>query len=73
KVWSSIEKGIKAAGANDLLARHSLFDTFKKEGKVSYAFRMIFQSMEKTLTDTEVNGVMEKINGEVKKEGWEVR
>ncbi len=73
EVWSSIEKGIKDASANGLLTRHSLFDTFKKEGKISYAFRMIFQSMEKTLTDSEVNGIMEKINGEVKVEGWEVR
>lgn len=73
KVWQVIEKGIAAAGASDLLVRHSLFDTFKKDGKVSYAFRMVFQSMEKTLTDDEANLIMEKIYGEMKKNGWEVR
>ncbi|MFZ4500507.1 MAG: phenylalanine--tRNA ligase subunit beta [Minisyncoccia bacterium] len=31
-----------------------LFDTFSKEGKVSYAYRFIFQSHEKTLTDAEI-------------------
>ncbi|MFA6554015.1 MAG: phenylalanine--tRNA ligase subunit beta [Candidatus Paceibacterota bacterium] len=73
KVWNVIEKGIAEAGANDLLARHSLFDTFKKEGKVSYAFRMIFQSKERTLTDEEVNKTMEVIYSGLKGEGWEVR
>jgi phenylalanyl-tRNA synthetase beta chain len=72
-VWKSIEKGIQDAGAKDLLARYSLFDTFKKEGKTSYAYRMVFQSMEKTLTDDEANAIMDKVNGEMKGNGWEVR
>jgi phenylalanyl-tRNA synthetase beta chain len=72
-VWESIQKGIDAAGAASLLERHSLFDAFKKEGKVSYAFRMVFQSTEKTLTDDEVNAIMEKIYSEMKGNGWEVR
>ncbi|MEK7642143.1 MAG: hypothetical protein AAB365_04125 [Patescibacteria group bacterium] len=72
-VWESVQKGIANAGAVELLARHSLFDAFKKEGKVSYAFRMIFQSSERTLTDDEVNAVMEKIYAEMKGNSWEVR
>jgi len=72
-VWFAIEKGIANAGASGLLARHYLFDTFKKDGKVSYAFRMVFQSMDKTLTDDEANKIMEKINIEMKGKGWEVR
>jgi len=72
-VWLGIEKGIGNAGAVGLLARHSLFDTFKKDGKVSFAFRMVFQSMDKTLTDDEANKIMEKINIEMKGKGWEVR
>ena len=59
--------------AEALLTRYSLFDTFKKEGKVSYAFRMVFQSMEKTLTDDEVNSVMTAIYEALKGKGWEVR
>lgn len=72
-VWSNIEKGIKTAAAEKLLARYSLFDTFKKDGKVSYAFRMVFQSFEKTLTDEEVATIMEKIYAEMKNKSWEVR
>lgn len=72
-VWNTIKKGIDEAGATDLLARYSLFDTFKKEGKVSYAYRMIFQSMDRTLTDDEVAMIMEKINSNIKENGWEVR
>ncbi len=72
-VWRSIEKGIENAGALKLLVRHSLFDTFKKDGKVSFAFRMVFQSMECTLTDAEINSIMEKIYEVIKDERWEVR
>ncbi len=50
-----------------------LFDQFKKEGKVSYAFRIIFQSYERTLNDAEINLVMEKISVELSKKGWQVR
>ncbi len=65
--------------AGPLLAREPrLFDVFKKtldDGteKVSYAFRLVFQSYEKTLTDEEINTVMETINDVVIKHGWEVR
>ena len=73
KVWETVQKGIADAGAEALLTRHALFDTFKKDGKVSYAFRMVFQSMEKTLTDDATNGIMEKIYGHIKANKWEVR
>jgi phenylalanyl-tRNA synthetase beta chain len=72
-VWQVIEKGIENAGTKELLMRHSLFDTFKKDGKISYAFRLVFQSMERTLTDNEANAVMEKIYDVMKEKGWEVR
>ncbi|MEK7501799.1 MAG: phenylalanine--tRNA ligase subunit beta [Patescibacteria group bacterium] len=72
-VWESIKKGIGATNAKELLVRHSLFDTFKKEGKVSYAFRLVFQSLERTLTDEEANAIMEKIYEVMKDKEWEVR
>ncbi|MEK7132925.1 MAG: hypothetical protein AAB830_02625 [Patescibacteria group bacterium] len=69
--------------AGNLVVRSELFDTFSSGGgsasgeekkmKISYAFRLVFQSFEKTLTDEEVNAVMENVYKEVKKEGWEVR
>lgn len=51
-----------------------LFDEFKKDGRISYAFRLIFQSYERTLTDLEVNEVMNKINSKLKEnKNWEIR
>ena len=47
--------------AGDLLVRHDLFDEFSKDGKTSYAYRLVFQSGERTLTDEEVNPIMDKI------------
>ncbi|MBX2867005.1 phenylalanine--tRNA ligase subunit beta [Candidatus Kaiserbacteria bacterium] len=59
--------------AGDLLVRISLFDEFSKDGKTSYAFRLVFQSTEGTLTDEEVNPIMERINVVAAEKGWEVR
>jgi phenylalanyl-tRNA synthetase beta chain len=73
EVWNVIKKGIEAGNGAELLTRNALFDEFKKDGKISYAFRMVFQSMDRTLTDDEANAIMEKVNAEVKGKGWEVR
>lgn len=62
-----------AEAAGDLLVRISLFDTFSKEGRTSYAFRLVFQSFERTLTDVEVNVRMERVYETVKERGWEAR
>lgn len=60
------------AGQN--LVRHWLFDTFEKDGKKSFAFRLIFQSYEKTLLDEEVNIVMSQISNAFEaNDGWKVR
>ena len=60
--------------AGPLLLKCELFDTFSKDGKTSYAFRLVFQSMDKTLTDDEVNGHMKSVTETLNaKEGWKVR
>ncbi len=69
---NSILEMIKADAGN-LLARSQLFDQFEKEGRVSYAFRLIFQSFERTLTEVEVNEVMEKTYASLKAKGFEIR
>lgn len=70
---NKVEKVIKG-NAGDLVIRGpELFDEFKKDGKVSYAFRIIFQSYERTLTDSEVNEQMGRVKEAVEKEGWTVR
>lgn len=61
------------AHAGDLRVRTTLFDEFSKDGKTSYAFRLVFQSPEKTLTDAEINAVMEDVYKAVAAKGWEVR
>lgn len=60
-------------GAGDLLVRLSQFDEFKKDGRVSYAFRLVFQSKERTLTDEEVGVIMERISGMLAERSYEVR
>ena len=59
--------------AGDLVVRLSLFDTFTKDGRTSYAFRIVFQSFEKTLTDAEVTTHMDTVYNVVQEKGWEVR
>lgn len=59
--------------SGELLARIGLFDVFKKDGKISYAFRLVFQSQDKTLTDGEINSIMDEIYAELGKRGWQVR
>ncbi len=49
--------------AGELLVKMSLFDTFTKDNRTSYAYRLVFQSLERTLTDVEVNKTMDKISG----------
>lgn len=61
------------------LVKEMLFDVFEKampDGtkKISYAFRLVFQSHEKTLTEEEINWIMKGITDEMNgKEGWQVR
>jgi len=53
--------------------RIDLFDEFEKEGRTSYAFRLVFQSRERTLTDGEVGGIMNTLNQVAEQNGWAVR
>lgn len=65
--------GVIQEHAGDLLVRTDIFDTFSKEGKRSYAFHLVFQSMERTLTDSEVNEAMQKVENSLRAKGYEVR
>ncbi len=59
--------------AGELLVRSSLFDRFEKGGKTSLAFRLVFQSFGKTLTDEDVNQVMSKVYAVLMAQGFEIR
>jgi len=39
----------------------TLFDTFTKDDKTSFAYRLVFQSFEKTLTDSEVEPIFQTL------------
>ncbi len=64
-----------------IIVRIRQFDEFEKKNKetgevekTSYGFRMVFQAGDRTLTDAEVQGVMDQILKKIgEKEGWEVR
>ncbi len=58
----------------EILVRHSLFDAFEKDGRVSYALHLVFQSNEKTLSEKELTIIMDKVYRALgEKDGWEVR
>ncbi|HEY0010621.1 MAG TPA: phenylalanine--tRNA ligase subunit beta [Candidatus Paceibacterota bacterium] len=60
--------------AGELLARMDRFDRFEKDGRVSYAFRLVFQSSERTLSDADLDPVMARMTEVLNAtEGWEVR
>ena len=74
EVYKIIEKEV-----GELVVKSRLFDVFTKTfpdrtKKVSYAYRLIFQSYVKTLSDEEVNEIMAKITAKMNaKSGWNVR
>ncbi|MHB1118361.1 MAG: phenylalanine--tRNA ligase subunit beta-related protein, partial [Minisyncoccota bacterium] len=76
-VESDEVRGIIMHEGGDLLRVVRLFDVFTKEfpegKKTSYAFNLVFQSYEKTLSDDEVNVVMERITRALVSKGYEVR
>lgn len=75
--WETLREVVKPH-LSSLVVSVDLFDTFTKtfeDGtqKTSYAFRLVLQSYERTLTDIEANEVAEKVYEALKKEGWEIR
>lgn len=75
-----LSKIYKKLGTSLLVNDPYLFDQFTKpagegeeKGKTSYAFRLVFQSFEKTLTDKEINKIMTQIESAISARGWTVR
>jgi phenylalanyl-tRNA synthetase beta chain len=50
-----------------------LFDEFAKEGRKSLAFRLIFQSYDRTLSDDEANSELNKVIEALESKSYEVR
>ncbi|HUQ30461.1 MAG TPA: phenylalanine--tRNA ligase subunit beta [Candidatus Paceibacterota bacterium] len=73
-IESAVIEEVIRTNAGSLLVRLDQFDRFEKEGRVSYAFRLAFESMERTLTDGEANAIMEKITAALQMHtDWQVR
>lgn len=77
-----VPSGVSAEAVQEVIKTHAgtslvqsfLFDTFEKEGKTSWAFRLVFQSPLKTLSDEEVNLVMNTITAALNSQAsWQVR
>jgi len=63
----------KELGRELMIKDPMLIDKFEKDGKISYAYRLVFQSYNRTLTDEEVNEIMNKISDKILSLGWQVR
>lgn len=63
----------KEFGTELLIKEPKLFDSFTKDSKTSFAYRLIFQASDKTLTDEEINQIMQKITEKIESNGWQVR
>ncbi len=73
KIKEDVEKVITDL-STDLLLRYDLFDTYSMDDKTSYAYRLVFQSSERTLTDDEVNPIMDSIYSTLKSDSdFEIR
>ncbi len=77
-VLDTITSALKTIGKELLLVRSTLFDVFtkSKEGepvKTSYAYRLVFQSYEKTLSEEEIVSCMNAVTKALTEKGFEVR
>lgn len=61
------------AHAGSLLVRADLFDRFEKEGRVSFAFRLVFQSFDRTLQNEDADERMQSITTSLTDKEFEVR
>ncbi len=61
------------SNAGDLCISVTLFDSFNKDGKTSYAYRLIYQAIDRTLTDEEVNSYSDKVYNKLTKYGAIIR
>jgi phenylalanyl-tRNA synthetase beta chain len=63
----------KDFGGQLLVKEPKLIDKFAKEDRVSYNYRLVFQSKEKTLTDAEIAPITEAIYTKLNQMGFEIR
>lgn len=70
----SLKKLLKENGTDLLIKEPELVDSFTKGDQTSNAFRLVFQSYDRTLTDVEINDIMSTINNKIiEHKDWQVR
>ncbi|MCA1807776.1 MAG: hypothetical protein LC687_08010, partial [Actinobacteria bacterium] len=71
---SETVKDIIHNAAGYLLVAANLFDTYEKDDQISYAYKLVFQSDERTLNDGEVNEQMHAVEEALEEnDGFSVR
>jgi phenylalanyl-tRNA synthetase beta chain len=61
------------AAVGAFCVRLTHIDTFKSDGRTSYAFRLVFQAPDRTFTGKEIDGFMEILYALSREKGWVVR
>ena len=70
----NLKKLLAENGTELLIKGPYLFDSFTKDGKTSYGFRLVFQAFDRTLTDEEINEIMAKISHKISENSsWQIR
>jgi len=59
--------------SGSLLQRYYLFDEFTKDGRTSYAFSLVLQAFDRTLSDVDIDSLMGNLTKSLESQGWEVR
>ncbi len=59
--------------SGSLLQRYYLFDEFTKDGRTSYAFSLVLQAFDRTLSDVDIDSLMTNLTKSLEDQGWEVR
>ncbi|MDE1924596.1 MAG: phenylalanine--tRNA ligase subunit beta [Patescibacteria group bacterium] len=72
-IITDVLTGPQSLGLRIFISGGTYFDKFEKEGRMSVAYRLIFQSFDRTLTEIEVNAIMDKISAALKEKGFEIR
>lgn len=60
-------------GTGLLVRAPRLVDQFTKEGRTSYAYRLVFQAFDRTLTDDDIKPITDAVYSALDKAGYEVR
>ena len=59
--------------AGDMAESVTLIDEFTRDSRVSHCYRIAYRSLERNLTNDEINVMQDALRDEVASSGWELR